>query len=831
MKIAKNGFTWKRAAFVLIMLLFLLMIPTVASAIPVYVTVKITDFVQVETPDRLRPDWDNNCVSPPLNVDDGDYYARVLIGDEAHGEYWLQSPTNFCNGDNYPWTMTGEVETDDYTNGLIPIYIEIYDKDYDWYQPDDVMDINPDDFSTGLELLYDPASGTWTGDTTSGFSNGDGDTEHIGGETDTDGTQGGLHGAIYFDITHRYFDRFYPTYDEIVDYLRNIAEDNPEIAAAYTIGSSDENPSRDLVALKISDNPDDEEDEPKFLYVGVIHGDEPLGVRVALDLIENLTQAYHTGDPEVTNWVNAYEIWIVPVINPYGYDHIERKNAPNLPGFPLTSGVDLNRNFDFRWDADPPILNPERYDNYSGPAPTSEPETAWLSLFVLTHRPAFGITFHSGRSLTGGGANMDGLIMYPWTPGEHGLPTSLDAPDSDRIQYFANIIAREVQRYRGGTGTTNRPSLMTAGAVGQSTVYSYAKTGMLDYMLETNSGDYWVYDEFYKVDLDKYNAVQQTNLSKAQEYVTDYMEGIKGLQRHFLFTTSPWFTFRGPGVTGHVTDCPSGEPLSATITVSKLDDTNRDKVVNNNDQDLDGDGDIDLVFRTSDPTYGRYMRLVPNGTWTFHFSYPGYQMRNITLDVLELDYRGLLLVPLVDLDVAMDSGDDTDSDGLTNCQEVTIYGTNPDDPDSDHDGLNDGDEISYNTDPWNSDSDNDGLGDGYEVHNHNTDPMNDDSDGDDLLDGEDVEFIQYVVHDLPASAFRNEKTLKGQRTAINSMLDDAESLLATGQNSEAIKLLRNLRKHVDGDPNPDKDDWIIDNAGRMEVRALIDILIANLPAI
>jgi outer membrane protein OmpA-like peptidoglycan-associated protein len=81
---------------------------------------------------------------------------------------------------------------------------------------------------------------------------------------------------------------------------------------------------------------------------------------------------------------------------------------------------------------------------------------------------------------------------------------------------------------------------------------------------------------------------------------------------------------------------------------------------------------------------------------------------------------------------------DNDLDGLTKREENKI-GTNPDNPDTDGDGLKDGEEfITYKTDPLNSDSDGDNLKDGQEVLTHNTDPLKADSDTDMLKDGEEV---------------------------------------------------------------------------------------------
>ncbi len=82
---------------------------------------------------------------------------------------------------------------------------------------------------------------------------------------------------------------------------------------------------------------------------------------------------------------------------------------------------------------------------------------------------------------------------------------------------------------------------------------------------------------------------------------------------------------------------------------------------------------------------------------------------------------------------------DTDHDGLTDGQEVKIYKTNPLKIDTDGDGLSDGDEVlKYHTDPLKSDTDGDGLSDGDEILKYHTDPLKSDTDGDGLSDGEEV---------------------------------------------------------------------------------------------
>jgi outer membrane protein OmpA-like peptidoglycan-associated protein len=81
---------------------------------------------------------------------------------------------------------------------------------------------------------------------------------------------------------------------------------------------------------------------------------------------------------------------------------------------------------------------------------------------------------------------------------------------------------------------------------------------------------------------------------------------------------------------------------------------------------------------------------------------------------------------------------DSDADGLTDDEENKI-GTNPFDPDTDHDLLGDYDEVKvYHTDPLNPDTDFDGLKDGSEVFTHHTDPLLRDTDGGGVADGHEV---------------------------------------------------------------------------------------------
>jgi len=81
---------------------------------------------------------------------------------------------------------------------------------------------------------------------------------------------------------------------------------------------------------------------------------------------------------------------------------------------------------------------------------------------------------------------------------------------------------------------------------------------------------------------------------------------------------------------------------------------------------------------------------------------------------------------------------DSDDDGLDDGEEAN-KGTDPKDVDTDDDGLNDGEESDQGTDPLDNDSDNDGLSDGEEVNDIGTDPNDADTDGGGVEDGVELE--------------------------------------------------------------------------------------------
>lgn len=192
------------------------------------------------------------------------------------------------------------------------------------------------------------------------------------------------------------------TYSEAVAEMVTIHNDHPDITTApFSIGQSIE--GRELWVMKVSDNPELDEDEAEVFFNGLIHAREPIGMTICFQLLNNLTNGYGI-DPDVTDMVDNREVWFLPILNPDGYVYNEqiapqgggmwRKNRRNNGGG--SYGVDLNRNWGFNWGYNNiGSSGSPGSETYRGTAPFSEPETEAVRQFCNAHTFAFAQNFHS----------------------------------------------------------------------------------------------------------------------------------------------------------------------------------------------------------------------------------------------------------------------------------------------------------------------------------------------------------------------------------------------------------------------------------------------------
>jgi Tol biopolymer transport system component len=104
-------------------------------------------------------------------------------------------------------------------------------------------------------------------------------------------------------------------------------------------------------------------------------------------------------------------------------------------------------------------------------------------------------------------------------------------------------------------------------------------------------------------------------------------------------------------------------------------------------------------------------------------------------------------------------------------------------------------------------------------------PIDRDSDDDGIPNDTDPDTVADVVIALPDTEFHS----LGNRNALLSRLEAIEQLILAGNTDTAIQELQGLRRRVDGcGTEADTNDWITDCSSQLQVRALIDLLIANL---
>ncbi|MCB9883553.1 MAG: hypothetical protein H6834_17330, partial [Planctomycetes bacterium] len=187
----------------------------------------------------------------------------------------------------------------------------------------------------------------------------------------------------------RGFESSHPTLAQLVD-----------VASVYGPGATYE--GRPIWALKISDNVAQDEDEPEVLVVACHHCRETVTPLIALTAIDQLLNGY-ASNPAIRSLVDEHEIWIAPVWNPDGYNHVFtvdnfwRKNRRPFGG---GTGVDLNRNYPMGWSSGCAGSTSPSSETYKGPSVASEAETQTMLGFARARRFAKVMDYHSsGREV------------------------------------------------------------------------------------------------------------------------------------------------------------------------------------------------------------------------------------------------------------------------------------------------------------------------------------------------------------------------------------------------------------------------------------------------
>ncbi|XP_056586913.1 carboxypeptidase D, b isoform X2 [Triplophysa dalaica] len=136
----------------------------------------------------------------------------------------------------------------------------------------------------------------------------------------------------------------YYNYVDLTDRLQSLSQKYAHICSLSSIGQSVE--GRELWVMRVTTDPRiDVPGKPRFKYVGNIHGDESLSRQVLVYLIEHLLTRYNR-DARVTELVNRTDIYIMPSMNPDGFERAEEGDcAGSSEARQNAKHYDLNRSF------------------------------------------------------------------------------------------------------------------------------------------------------------------------------------------------------------------------------------------------------------------------------------------------------------------------------------------------------------------------------------------------------------------------------------------------------------------------------------------------------
>ncbi|MFF8576700.1 M14 family zinc carboxypeptidase [Streptomyces sp. NPDC015408] len=188
------------------------------------------------------------------------------------------------------------------------------------------------------------------------------------------------------------------------------ARQNPRLTKVVSIGRTVN--GQDILALKLTKNAKESKDgsKPSVLYMSNQHAREWITPEMTRRLMHHYLDKYDE-DRRIRKLVDSTELWFLLSANPDGYDYtfentdnrLWRKNLRDNNGdgaLGAGDGVDLNRNFAYKWGYDDEGSSPNpTSQTYRGAGPNSEPETKALDRFQKRIGFTYGINYHSAAEL------------------------------------------------------------------------------------------------------------------------------------------------------------------------------------------------------------------------------------------------------------------------------------------------------------------------------------------------------------------------------------------------------------------------------------------------
>jgi hypothetical protein len=243
----------------------------------------------------------------------------------------------------------------------------------------------------------------------------------------------------------------YSTVEETYATASQLADTYPDFVQWKSIGQSwDKVNGQGGYDLKVLVLGADAErpDKPKLFIHSAMHAREYTTAALTLDFAKYL--ANNQSSNADINWIlNEHEIHVLFMMNPDGRKQAEaglfwRKNTSQFYcGVDSEQrGVDLNRNFTYRWNSVEGGSSPEECSpTYRGPEPASEPETQAVEAYVRSLFPDNrGDKDSDAAPANTSGLHLDihssgGMVIWPW-----GNTTEL-APNGTALQTLGRKFA------------------------------------------------------------------------------------------------------------------------------------------------------------------------------------------------------------------------------------------------------------------------------------------------------------------------------------------------------------------------------------------------------
>tara|TARA_B100000965_G_scaffold98510_2_gene80575 strand:- start:171 stop:2522 length:2352 start_codon:yes stop_codon:yes gene_type:complete len=406
-------------------------------------------------------------------------------------------------------------------------------------------------------------------------------------------------------INAQALDNRYHTFDEIENFLDSLTQVYGVDSGfkVHHLGYSEQE-NLPIYGVKISDNVELKEDEPRVLFVGQLHAEEVLGVEAVLDLILLMLDP----PPEEMQHMNILkqniETWIIPTLNPEGLNVVHegldvsfRKNKTDFsPVGPFPNnyfdydsaigedidGVDLNRNFDFNWVLGDTFMEPDpsdyaaHYDYYRGPHPWSESEIRILRDLALENDYLFSIVLHSSRS-----GRLSEKVYNSWRWDGDKKP-----PDDISMKLIGDEIA---ERMIKENSNENYQSVYGQSRNGKAHDWFYHATGTFQYLVECGTSNL------------------QPDSALVEDTIDRIMPGML-----FLLDRSIGYNTDACQITGVITDGGNGNPLEdVVVTIQELH------------------SGVQKPRRSDE--FGRYRRIVESGTYNLTYRKNGYFPLNFNI--------------------------------------------------------------------------------------------------------------------------------------------------------------------------------------------------------